>query len=124
MGMDPNKDVGIKKKLVLKSVVIEFHFDNEGVMFASSAGSRQEGASKLARRLSPVGKGGEISFLKKKQHPNGPSLKESISEHVRGRSFSTHAHKGCSRASFWAGACWPCSCPGYDCHQGTHVASL
>ena len=45
----------MKKKLVLKSVVLEFDFGDEGVVPTSSAHSRQEDVSKRVRSLSPIG---------------------------------------------------------------------
>ena len=47
----------MKKKLVLKPVVLEFEFDDEGVIPTSSVDSRQEGAPKRVRRLSLTGEG-------------------------------------------------------------------
>ena len=58
-------DRGMRKKLVLKPIIIDFDFDNEGRVLVSSAGSRQEGASKRVRHLIPtVGGGGVVSMAK------------------------------------------------------------
>ena len=48
----------MRKKLVLKSVALEFNFGDEGGVHASSTGSRQEGASKRAKILSLTGQRG------------------------------------------------------------------
>ena len=48
----------MRKKLVMKTVVLDFDFDDEGGVPAVSARSRQEGTSKRARHISPVGEGG------------------------------------------------------------------
>ena len=57
-GEQLGEGAGMKKKLVLKSVVLEFNFCDEGGVPASSVGSRQEGASKRAKNLSLTGQRG------------------------------------------------------------------
>ena len=53
----PHTGVGMKKKLVFKPVVLDFDFGYEGVVPASSTGSRQAGALKWVRCQSPFGEG-------------------------------------------------------------------